>query len=532
MALMDDPQREVIAFLRDAASYLHAGPPPELGEEAEPGAVEVVETHCSLVFLAGDYGCKLKRAVRYAYLDFSTLARRHAACLAELTLNRRTAPQLYLDVRAIRRLPEGGLAWDRGAGGEPGEIVDFVVVMRRFASDALLDRVAQAGQLTPALLYALAAHIAAFHDKAEERPDRGGAAVMGALAHTNLEILRGCGAAGFAPAQIDRIGQALGRELARIETILERRRQAGAVRHGHGALHLRNICLLDGQPMLFDCVEFAQDLATVDVLYDLAFLLMDLGLRDRADFANLVLNRYLDLRPEEDGLAAMPLFMALRAIIRAHVTATMAEHGWGAADGIAEAGRYLDEAEAVLRPCRPRLVAIGGLSGSGKSTLAARLAQHLAPCPGARVLRSDVLRKLRCGREPEAALPAEAYTPDMSALVYRELGERASAALAAGYPVIIDAVALRQEERGEFAALARAAGVPFTGLWLEAPAWAMATRLASRRGDASDASETVLRQQLAQDAGPLVGPGANWLRINAAGTPEETLAAATRALAG
>jgi uncharacterized protein len=523
---MDDAQRDVIAFLRDPASY-----PPAAGPVEVP--VEVIETHASLVFLAGKYAYKLKRAVKYPYLDFSTPALRQAACTAELKLNRRTAPQLYLEVRAISRRRDGTLAWGRPQsdqdGGLAGEPLDFVVVMRRFDQADLLEAVAREGGLSPSLLYALTAHIAAFHEKAEPRRDRGGAAVMAELVATNIGCLRGARSAGFAAAQIDGIESGMRSELARLASLLDDRRTAGKVRRVHGDLHLRNICLVDGKPVLFDCIEFSDDIATTDVLYDLAFLLMDLDHRGYRGLANLVFNRYLDLTEEDDGIALLPLFLSLRAVIRAHVSATMAEHGWGAAGdpatGFAEARRYLDEAEAALMPARARLVAIGGLSGSGKSSLAAGLAPELGRRPGARVLRSDVLRKLRLCTEPESPLPPEAYTAEISAQVYRDLCARAAVALRSGYSAIIDAVALREDERRSFTAVAAAEGVPFTGLWLDASPQTMKARLAWRQGDASDASAEVLGRQQLRDPGAL-----DWIRIDSGGEPTATLAAVRQAL--
>ena len=510
---MPDAQDEVIAFLRRPASY---------GIE---GTVETVETHISIVFLASDRAYKLKRAVRYAYLDFSTAALRREACEAELALNRRTAPQFYLEVRPVSRLADGTLGWGGRGGGTP---VDWVVIMRRFDQDQLLDRVARDGGLSARLMLELAARIAAFHESAEPRPEHGGGAVMQEVAATNLRILRDCRAAGFDGAQIDALRARIDEALARCAGLLDRRRATGKVRRCHGDLHLRNICLYDGKPLLFDCIEFSEPIASIDVLYDLAFLLMDLLHYGEQRFANLVLNRYLDLTGEDDGLAAIPVFMALRAVIRGHVGATAAERGWGAGDpaaAFAEARHYVGEAAAMLRPAAPRLVAIGGLSGSGKSSLALRLAPELGLPPGARVLRSDVLRKRRFGMMPEEKLPPDGYRPEVTALVYRELCERAATALAAGYAAVIDAVALREAERRAFAAVAEAAGVPFTGLWLDAPPDTMRARIGARRADASDASAEVLERQLAADPGP-----ADWHRIDAGGGPDETLAKARHVL--
>jgi hypothetical protein len=509
---MTDDQRDTITFLRDAASY---------GPDVE--RVDLVETHVSLVFLAGERAYKLKRAVALPYLDFSTAERRRQACEAELALNRRTAPDLYLQVRRLARTASGGLAFS-----DEGPAVDWVVVMRRFDQARLLDAMAAAGELGPRLIDALADHIAQFHAAAEKRPGQGGAAALAEVIETNHRCLLAARRAGLDRRSVDALREASLAALRGAAALLDARRDAGKVRRCHGDLHLRNICLLDGEPVLFDCLEFSDELASIDILYDLAFLLMDLELRGLGDLANRVLNRYLDRSGEDDGLAAMPLFLALRAAIRAHVTAAALESAAeDAAPAMAEtAARYLGLAHRALRPEPPRLVAVGGLSGSGKSTLAAGLAPALGPLPGARVLRSDVLRKLLFGAAPEAALPESAYTAAVSRRVYELLRSKAATALAAGYAAVIDAVSLTPAERRSFADAAKAAGVPFTGLWLDAPAATMKGRLRARRHDASDATPAVLASQLDRDPGPI-----DWLRIDAGGGPDAALAAARRAVA-
>ena len=370
----------------------------------------------------------------------------------------------------------------------------------------------------------LADHIAAFHQAAEPRPGYGGAAALTAVVETNHSCLMAARDTGFAAERIIEIRQRSLERLTAVGALLDRRAAAGKVRRGHGDLHLRNVCLFEGRPTLFDCLEFSEELASVDVLYDLAFLLMDLEHRGLADFANLVLNRYLDLTGEDDGLAAMPLFLSLRAAIRAHVTAAAMERvAQPRAKPVmgAEAHSYLDLCALSLRPRSCRLVAIGGLSGTGKSTLAAAL----APTLDARVLRSDVIRKRLFDVAPETRLPASAYTSQVSRRVYRTLRRKAADALAAGYSVIVDAVSLKPEERRSFLAVAEAAGVPFVGLWLAAPATTMDWRLRARSNDASDASPEVLAQQLRQDPGTM-----DWVRIDADAGSEECLAAARRAL--
>ena len=392
--------------------------------------------------------------------------------------------------------------------------------MRRFDQTALFDELAKNDRLNASLMTELADHIAAFHQGAEPRPDHGGAAALAAVIETNHSCLMAARDAGFAAERIIEVRQRSLERLAAVGAVLDRRRAAGKVRRGHGDLHLRNVCLFEGRPTLFDCLEFSDELASVDVLYDLAFLLMDLEHRGLADFANLVLNRYLDVTGEDDGLAAMPLFLSLRAAIRAHVTAAAMEpvaQLEEKAGMSAEARSYLDLSAALLRPRSCRLVAIGGLSGTGKSTLAAAL----APSLGARVLRSDVIRKRSFDVAPEMRLPASAYSPEVSRRVYRTMRRKAKEALAAGYSVIIDAVSLKPEERRSFQAVAEAAGVPFTGLWLAAPAKTMDRRLRARLHDASDASPEVLAQQLQQDPGTM-----DWVQIEAGAEAEECLAAA------
>ena len=505
-------QRGAIAFLADPASY---------GGGIE--RVEPIETHVSLVFLAGERAYKLKRAVKLPYLDFSTVEQRHSACAAELALNRRTAPRLYLGLRRLGRDARGKVEFS-----DAGDAVDWVVEMRRFDQALLFDTLAHTGRLDARLMDALADHIAQFHDAAEPRPDQGSAAALREVAEIACRILAHAGD-GVVPAQRVRLLRAAWREaLAAAGPLIEARRAAGKVRHCHGDLHLRNICLLDGEPTLFDCLEFSDELASIDILYDLAFVLMDLEHRGLATLANRLFNRYLDRSGEDDGLAAMPLFLSLRAGIRAHVTATaLADVADPSrrAEMAGETRAYLDLALTLLEPRPLRLVAVGGLSGSGKSTLAAALAPELGPRPGARVLRSDVARKLMLGAAPEARLPEAAYSRDVTRRVYAALRGKAATALAAGYTAIIDAVALAPAERRSFAEVARQAGAPFTGLWLETDAKAMAARIAGRRHDASDATAQILAQQLRRDPGPI-----DWIRIEAGGGPEETLAAARRAL--
>jgi hypothetical protein len=509
-----DGQAEIIRFLSEPASY--GGKPP---------SVETIATHASIIFLAGDRVYKLKRAVKYSYLDYSTEELRRRACEAEVALNRRTAPDLYLAAAPILRTPAGGLSFDG-----PGQSADWVVVMRRFPQEALFSKLAERGALTSRLLLDLADRIAEFHAAAAIEPQHGGTAGVTAVIQINDENLRRSPPLDVSAADIDGLRDVSRAAQQQHAALLDRRRASGHVRRCHGDLHLGNICLLDGRPTLFDCIEFSDLIACIDVQYDLAFLLMDLRHRALNRHCALMFNRYVDLSGDEDGVPVMPLFMSLRAAVRAHVTATAA----GAAEdadlrrrGLAEARSYFDLAVDLLRPKPARLVAVGGLSGTGKSTVAAALAGDLGIGAGARVLRSDVLRKRLFGKLPEQRLPGDAYSIEVNRKVYAALEARAAALLAAGHSVIIDAVSARPEERAAIAEVARRAGTGFTGLWLEAPEATLLARLAVRSKDASDATPEVLRRQLAYDIGPI-----DWVRVEAGRPLDDIMKEVRHALRG
>ncbi len=292
-----------------------------------------------------------------------------------------------------------------------------------------------------------------------------------------------------------------------LSPLLRARAQDGYVRHCHGDLHLRNIVEIEGRPVLFDAIEFDDSLATIDVLYDLAFLLMDLGKRGLGAHANAVLNAYLDRGDSGNllGLAALPFFLSLRAMIRAKVELLRARNA-GPDDregALAEVRAYFDLARAFLAPVPARLVAIGGLSGSGKSAVARAIAPEIGAFPGAVIVRSDVERKRLFGVSPRERLPARAYAQGVSPQVYAMCRKRAALALRSGWSVIVDAVHARLEERDAVAALAASHDVPFAGLWLEAPAEVMRARVGARAGDVSDATPQVVEAQLAYTLGPM-----------------------------
>ena len=455
---------------------------------------DAIETHISAVFVGADTVWKLRKAVRLAFLDFTALEQRHRMALRELALNTPHAPGLYRDVVAVVRLADGSVALD-----EDGEVLDWVLRMARVPAADFLDRMAEEGQLTPDLLDRTADIVAAMHASLPpvRRPQ---ATAMQAIAVGNAEAAR---AAGMDQAAVATWLGRMQAVLAALGGWLERRSAAGMVRRAHGDLHLGNLCLWRGGPVPFDALEFSEDLGTIDLGYDLAFLLMDLEMRAGRAAANRVMNRYLACTGDWDLVAGLPAFLSMRAMIRAHVAASSGRDE--------DCRRYLARALDDLAP-RPALaVAIGGLPGTGKSTLARSLAPELGRAPGAVVLRSDEIRKRQQGVAIAQRLPAAGYSAEASSAVFDEINRAAGAIQAAGQAVIADASFLDPATRRDFSA---AVGGRFLGLWLDAPVAVLEARIRARHGDASDADVAVLHRLIAAGGG-----AGDWVAIDATEAP-------------
>jgi hypothetical protein len=493
-------QQPVIDFLGDPASY--GGTP-----------VKRIDTHAASVFLAGDRAIKIKRAVRFPFLDFSTLEKRKVACESEIAVNRGFAPAIYRGVVAITRGSNGGLA----IGGK-GEPVEWAVAMRRFDENQTLDHLAGAGRIDDALADALGRAVAAAHRLAPAVTDaQFDKALADIIAQNEAELAAEPDL--FSLHDLRALAGTTRVAFERAKPLLIARERAGLVRRCHGDLHLGNIVLIDGQAVLFDAIEFDDRIATGDVFYDLAFLLMDLIERGLHSAANTVFNRYLtETRRihDLDALGTLPLFMSVRAAIRAKVTAARRRQGGNRADLTLRARTYAALAQKLLTPARPRLIAIGGLSGTGKSLLARALAPDLPPYPGAVVLRSDVERKMFFGASENEQLPEAAYAADATARIYATLVEKARRVAAAGHSVIVDAVFAQPVERADIEKVAGSSA--FQGLFLTAGLETRLTRVSARTGDASDADANIARKQDQFDLGCI-----RWSRVDASGTPEDTL---------
>ncbi|MDO3721805.1 AAA family ATPase [Marinobacter sp. chi1] len=456
----------------------------------------VIETHISQVLLTGDYAYKIKKPMDFGFLDFSTLERRKHFCEEELRLNRRLAEPLYLEV-----LPITGTPQNPAIGGD-GEAFEYAIKMRQFDQDQLLDGLQEQGKLTPELLTELAIQVAEFHESIPQVPaDKplGTPEAVYAAMQENFDQIRPMIDDKALLAQLDNLEDWTRITFEHHREQLAERREKGLIRECHGDLHLANITLFDGRVTVFDCIEFNEPFRWIDVINDLAFLLMDLESRNEYALANRVLNTYLEYRDDFDALPLLPLYKAYRALVRAKIALfTMANPSLSEDDKAALMQRYrayaqLAEEYSVIPT--PYLLASTGLSASGKSLVCATMAGELELIR----LRSDVERKRIHGMGPlddsKSSVGGNLYTPEATEKTYQRLVDVARELLAAGMPVVIDAANLKERERTLFADLAEEQAVPFALLHCEAPEELRREWIRKRYNDASEATEDLLDDQ-------------------------------------
>lgn len=524
------PPADLIAFLKDEAARDCVA-----AASASETRVEIIETHGAQVFIGPQITFKIKRPVKFSFMDFSTLEKRHEAIAREYEINSPHAPDIYLGIAPVIRRPSGGLAFDGDAeAGGPGEIVEWALRMRSFPQEDVLANRLKAGPLSDKMAKEIATMVARYHADAQRIDDADSIAQMRAIID-DLSGVLGSATGLIEPETFDIWRRQVDEALAQCKDVLRERARAGYIRRCHGDLHSGNIVIWNDHPTAFDAIEFDERIATIDTLYDLAFLLMDLDERGHRTEANLVLAQYLwhtrdaaDL----DGLRALAMFMSLRAAIRAMVTLHRARNAQDSEQTSphkkrdeADIQSYFAYAASVLKPAPAQLVAVGGLSGTGKSTLAKALAPSIGRAPGAVHLRSDLERKAMFGVGETERLEARHYTSDVSARVYARLFDRTRHVLSAGQSAVVDAVFSTPQERQAIENIANEMGIVFTGLWLSAPLEVLQDRVTQRTGDASDATADVVTRQFESEPGPLT-----WTLIDASSTPAHALAQSKRHL--
>jgi aminoglycoside phosphotransferase family enzyme/predicted kinase len=468
-------------------------------------SVRLIETHISWVLLTGAYAYKIKKPVDFGFLDFSTLDKRRECCEQELRLNRRLAPALYLDVVAIVQR-DAQMVFASGVTDET-EAIEYAVRMRQFPQSAQLDNMLHQGGLTPAQMDVIADMVARFHSEVAVagRDTRWGSPTQVYVpVEENFRQIRQRSGAGNHRELLDELESWSRSNFTRLQTVFEQRKQHGFVRECHGDMHLRNMLWLDGQPLAFDCIEFNPGLRWIDVLSEVAFLVMDLRDREQPALAQRFLNHYLECTGDYAGLPVLPFYLVYRAMVRAKVDAIRAAQQDVDATEKAAAERehlsYLRLAQAYTKQADVRLIITRGMSASGKSTVS----QQLMSFPGYIRIRSDVERKRMFDIDRHAhagdGIEAGIYSQDATRATYARLAELAAAVIKAGYSVIIDAAFLQPWQRRLFRQLATDSGVPYIILDVFASADSLRRRIKQRSGDVSDADLRVLEHQLARTA--------------------------------
>lgn len=487
---------------------------------SEP-AVQTITTHCAKIYLINEFAIKVKLSVNYSYINTVNLDDRKTLLLRELELNKPHLPNIYLEVAAIVIDADGCFQFRfRNEKLSEDEVVEWCLIMRRFAEETVLDNIARKGRLTKEISKELGKSIAAYHNSsAVHIVTDGDTRIHEVLQELDLEFEKL--AAIFPAVDLTQFRKKGAHEYELVENLLCERGKNGYIRRCHGDLHLRNILLDDGTPVPFDALEFNERFAIIDVLYDLAFLLMDLDHRELRVQQNAVLNEYMLHATAEGvhGLKLLPLFMFCRAGIKAMTSAQSLlvaqqknHHGFN------ESKAYLRSALNCIRQRKPVTIAIGGFSGSGKSTIAIELAHMVCNAPGALLIRSDSERKSEFQVPEKTNLGKSHYTAANTQRVYSRLFEKATAAITAKYPVIVDATFMRQEQRIEIEKIAKEGGSEFHGFWLMAPVSTLRNRIEKRQSDASDADVSVLEKQLVLNKGYM-----DWCAIDTSSTVQSSV---------
>jgi len=457
---------------------------------------KLVQTHISWVILADRFAYKIKKPVNFGFLDFSTLEKRRLYCEREVAINRRAAEELYLRAAPLVRQ---GDAIVLGEERDADAAIEWVVVMRRFADEDLLDVRLAEGRLDPRWMDALAERVARLHEAAPRAPEGFGSPEdFAEFLRENIREAQRWKGNGLAPELVDALDRWTEQALAHQKQALAKRKEEGFVRECHGDLHLRNIVLWQGEPVPFDAIEFNDAFRMIDVANDVAFFVMDCDARKRPELGLRFFSRWLEETGDEGSLGVFDLYRFYRATVRGKVALLTAAglEGEGRRQQIEEARRYFQLAFSYTQPKTPKLFAVAGFSGSGKSTLA-RLGMAEE---GALVLRSDAIRK-RIARK-QGISQQELYTKPMHEATYQAMFSLADAALRAGFSVILDATFLHPPSRDQLRDLAARAGVPYRIVWLDVPKEELRRRIAARKDDLSDADLAVLEMQLAQHAPP------------------------------
>lgn len=464
--------------------------------------VQLIQTHISFVLLTGDYTYKIKKPVDFGFLDYSTLEKRQHFCTQELLMNRRTAPEIYLEVLPIIQSDDKFHFGSNSPEITPAEVVvEYALKMREFPQDSLLLSLLERGQLTEQLMADLGREVAKFHSTAITNSyirTFGEVSQIRTAIDNNYLISQKYIVGPQTQTQYQETKDYTDAFFAKNPELFERRIANNKIRECHGDLHLRNITLWQDKIFLFDCIEFNEPFRFVDVMYDIAFTVMDLESRGRRDLGNVFLNTYIEQTGDWEGLQVLPLYLSRQAYVRAKVTSLMLDDASVSTDEKAQilqtAAHYYKLAWEYTKPRRGKLTLMSGLSGSGKSTVA----RYLARRTGAIQIRSDAVRKHLGGISLNERGGQDLYSDEMTAQTYGRLLELGIILAERGWNVILDAKFDRQKLRTDAINLAQSHGLSWQIIYCNAPIAVLRERLQQRRGDIADATAELLSSQQAE----------------------------------
>lgn len=510
-------------LIDDQSSIIEALSRPETYGLKSSHKVYVKETNISELFLTGEKAYKLKRGIKYPYVDYSTPEKRLLACEKEMRICDIFAPGLCLGVEKVVADRKGRVMLGKNCPEPAPEVLDYVLVMHEFTEEMLFDHMADKGDLDRFEMMDTAEAIFSAHQKAAPTMRRKGAEIISGRIQENNMMLRSFVPDIFDAEDIDALESNQLKELETNEKLLNNRCEEGQIRWCHGDLTLRNIAMWDGKVTLFNPIEFNDDLAQIDVLYDFAFLLIDMESKGLRRLASILFNHYMAFSADWEGIPALPLFLSCRAAVNAYVFAQRSVEVKDRHESNLLANKayeHLVIARRFLDREKPILIACGGLSGSGKSRIGREVAPFVGRPPGAVILRDDVLRKNMYNMQLEEFLDESAYTPENEAKVFDKLCEECRRVLKTGQSVVADALFHDEKHRQKIEELAREMKVGFQGIWADAPLEVRVQRVASRVRNPSDVKTAdVLERQLDIDVGYI-----SWEKIDTSGERMATLA--------
>ncbi len=509
-------------LIDDQSLIVEALSRPEAYDKKSVEKVLVKETNISYTFLTGQKAYKLKKGVKYPYVDYSTIEKRHQACLKEFEICERYTQAFCYGVQEVVQDKKGRIFLRSACADKKAEVIDYVLEMEEFHENMLFENMVDKGDLDRFEMMDTAELIFNQQEKSEIVSDRDGVDIIKKRIIENNAMIRCFVPEIFDEEDVDEMEKAQLEALEKHQALLRQRGKDGKIRSCHGDLTLRNLALWHSQVISLNPVEFNDEISQIDTLYDFAFLLVEMESKGVRRLASILFNHYMALTADWNGIPVLPLFLSCRAAVNAYVFAQRSSEMKDKQDAILMANRAYEQfviARRFLVSQEPMLLACGGLSGSGKSRIGRESAPFIGNPPGAVILRDDVLRKNLLKTSLESQMDTAQYTPELESKVFEALCEEARRVLLSGQSVVTDALFHNEAQRKAIEALAKEIGVPFQGIWVDAPLDVRAERVMSRKRNPSDVKTIEeLKKQLDVDVGKI-----SWNKVDTSGDRMATL---------